>query len=376
MSTLSNATPRQPGTFPGGPIRAWHQVRWLAALFVPLLFGFYVPPDGGPLPFPALPAAASLTTLLVAANLLSMWWARRGALDPLRIGILLAWDAGLVLALQALFAFDAGLSLWVLAIFPIMGGALLWEVRGALLTWLVMLAGSTIIRAGAAEPIDEAFWSSQLFRASILLLVSFFVGSLVREVSGLIGALQRAEHALREQSVRDDLTGIANRAAVHRQLAEAVARAERGGPAPSLLYIDCDNFKSINDRLGHGVGDQALRVVAARLTETTRAGDVPARLSGDEFCVLVQSPESQQGAAQLAQRLRERIRDPFEVNDHVVELAASVGVATWTPGMDAGDLMDHADRAMYDDKSARRRTVVIGSTSDPPTRGATDPGRD
>ena len=359
MSSSTHDIIRQSGTSPGGLVRAWHRVRWMAAVLIPLLFAFYVPPEGEQLPFPRPTATLVFLALIVAGNLVSIGLSRADALTTGRLGLLLVWDAGIVLGLQALFAFDEGLSLWVLAVFPIMGGALLRELPGALGVWLFMLTGTTVIRAGASTETAREFWSSQLFRGSMLLLIAVFVGSLVREVAHLIAALRSAEATMRQQSARDDLTGIANRSTVHRQLAEAVGRAQRGAPPPSLLYIDVDDFKTVNDRLGHGVGDRALQVVAERMTETTRTGDVPARLGGDEFCVLLQSPDSLAGAGQLAQRLRERINEPWEADGNVVRLSVSIGVANWTPDMTATDLLHRSDRAMYVEKTRSRELVTI-----------------
>lgn len=359
MSAAERAGRAEAPPGPGAPIRAWHQLRWLAAALVPALFAFYVPPPGQTPPFAALPVAALFVALIVVANLVSIGRARRGSLDTRAMTALLGWDAVVVLALQATFAFDPGLSLWVLSAFPIMGAAVVGNLPGALAMWLLMGVGSTIIRASAGTASTGVFWSSQIFRGSILLLVALFVGSIVREMSGLIVALRRAEARLRAQTVRDDLTGIANRLMLHTQLEEAVARAERGAPAPSLLYLDVDDFKSINDRLGHTVGDRALRLVARRLESETRTGDVAARLSGDEFCVLLQSTETAQGADLLAERLRRAMSAPWQADGTLVELSVSVGVARWRPGMTAEQLLTTSDRSMYTGKAAGRRSVRL-----------------
>src|SRR5207244_2645940 len=112
--------------------------------------------------------------------------------------------------------------------------------------------------------------------------------------------LEQANARLSEQATRDQLTGVANRAALTAELRRAVARARQTGTTIGVLYIDLDRFKVVNDSLGHGAGDALLVLVAQRIREAIRGCDVVARLGGDEFTVLLDSLESDDDARRIA----------------------------------------------------------------------------
>lgn len=159
------------------------------------------------------------------------------------------------------------------------------------------------------------------------------------------------EQLLELAALHDAVTGLANRRVLDDQLAAAVARAERGAVPPSLVFLDLDGFKRLNDQYGHVFGDAVLREVAGRLRTTVRAGDTLARWGGDEFAVLCL--EGGDGRPQ-AERVREALSAPLQVGDREILLGASVGVALWRPGLTAAQLLDDADRAMYDAKAQSR----------------------
>jgi diguanylate cyclase (GGDEF)-like protein len=130
-----------------------------------------------------------------------------------------------------------------------------------------------------------------------------------------------------------------------------------------VLYIDVDGFKQINDTHGHAVGDELLRLFAARLKASLRETEVVARLGGDEFAVLI-DPASPGGAVKTADGLIDRLSRPYRIGDVVLEVSASIGIASCpSAGTSAPALLDAADRAMYRAKrDGKRRHVTSGFT--------------
>jgi diguanylate cyclase (GGDEF)-like protein len=184
-------------------------------------------------------------------------------------------------------------------------------------------------------------------------------------------ALERADLAAevaRRASV-DPLTGLANRTAFSRRLQEALGALDGppgppGGPAPALLLLDLDDFKTINDSLGHSSGDEVLRVVAERLRGCLSPGDLAARLGGDEFAVLVPRVADEGEAVALGERLAAILRTPVTVSGREVLARASVGVRLARGGdEDPERLLRDADMAMYAAKTAGRAGVRVFDTA-------------
>jgi diguanylate cyclase (GGDEF)-like protein len=156
----------------------------------------------------------------------------------------------------------------------------------------------------------------------------------------------------RREAMTDRLTGLANRAEFDERL--AVALSVDGAPV-SIVFVDLDGFKGVNDNLGHAAGDQVLKVVAARLKAVVRPGDVVARIGGDEFGVICHEIDAVD-VAQLADRLVEAVREPMNVGRSRVVVGASAGTAATPPvGRDAAELLAAADEAMYRDKAEVER---------------------
>jgi diguanylate cyclase (GGDEF)-like protein len=152
---------------------------------------------------------------------------------------------------------------------------------------------------------------------------------------------------LRHQAFHDSLTGLSNRALFLEKVQEALDGGNADGGAIAVLFIDLDDFKSINDRFGHSAGDELLTSIGQRLRGALRAGDLPARLGGDEFGLLIYNVDTEDVARVIAQRLFSSLNAPFTIAGNSVPVKASVGVSLNLHGDTAQDLLRNADAAMY-----------------------------
>jgi diguanylate cyclase (GGDEF)-like protein len=170
---------------------------------------------------------------------------------------------------------------------------------------------------------------------------------------GVLGWRSRAHRRLIEaMAAHDSLTGLCNRAAFHARAQVAIARAKTDGRPPTVLVLDLDGFKDVNDSLGHHIGDLLLNEVAQRLRGSLRPHDTVARLGGDEFAVLLSDAEPQTGE-QAASRISRALNDAFIIDGIVLDIEASIGIATADPGTDVATVLRHADAAMYVAKEHR-----------------------
>ena len=174
---------------------------------------------------------------------------------------------------------------------------------------------------------------------------------------------RHAERQIEHLAYHDPLTGLPNRALLREHLGLALARARRNQTAVALLYLDLDDFKIVNDSLGHGAGDDILCRVAVQLRRRLRASDLLVRHGGDEFLLLLPDlPRA--GAAEAARAATEAIRaalaEPFEISGAEFELGASVGISLYPDdAQDAETLLRHADAAMYQAKAGGRSEVTV-----------------
>ncbi|PTB89108.1 hypothetical protein C9927_02470, partial [Pseudidiomarina aestuarii] len=146
----------------------------------------------------------------------------------------------------------------------------------------------------------------------------------------------------------DTLTRLPNRVKLLDQLADACKRAAQGRYHCALLYMDLDNFKSINDSLGHSIGDELLNVIAARLRSNVRNGDTVARLGGDEFVILLGATSDRSVIDSICQKVIREVNRPIQLHNHVLEASVSIGI-TLCPedSEDAETLLRQAESAMY-----------------------------
>jgi len=163
-----------------------------------------------------------------------------------------------------------------------------------------------------------------------------------------ITARKNAEALLRQEAGLDPLTGLPNRRLFMERLSEALRQGAKRGARLAVLFIDLDKFKPINDTLGHVVGDQALRMAAERLSACLRGSDMVARYGGDEFTVMLQRQRDAYDPKKPAEKICSEMATPFEIGDHAVQLAASVGIALYPEDADTPlALVSCADAAMY-----------------------------
>lgn len=177
----------------------------------------------------------------------------------------------------------------------------------------------------------------------------------------------RSEAHLQHVAQHDSMTGLPNRQYMEQQLQQALRMGSRQGSAVGLLFVDLDRFKYINDSLGHHMGDLVICEAANRIRQLVRKSDVVARMSGDEFVVLLPDLKREEGAVEVARKIVDALNAPMRVLDQVLHVSASVGVATSPQhGDDAAQLMKRADAAMFEAKEAGRNAWRLFSGMEDP----------
>jgi len=162
---------------------------------------------------------------------------------------------------------------------------------------------------------------------------------------------EQLEAELAHQAMHDALTGLSNRRLCRERVASALELADAQGHHAAVLFLDLDDFKTVNDSLGHAAGDRLLVEVAERLLNATRGCDTVARLGGDEFAVLLKKVQSEGDPAVVAERIAAALRQPFVLDGKEMFVGTSIGIARSIPGDSAEDLLRNADLAMYEAKS-------------------------
>ena len=171
---------------------------------------------------------------------------------------------------------------------------------------------------------------------------------------------KQVEQELIRLAFHDTLTGLPNRALFADRLQQAIARAERHGEPLAVMFLDLDNFKVVNDSIGHVAGDRLLVAVAERLRACLRAEDTVARFGGDELAILVERVADRSAIVMLAERIAETLRAPIGLAGHELYVTASIGIALATPGQDdAEGLLRKADLAMYRSKASGKNQHTI-----------------
>ena len=156
----------------------------------------------------------------------------------------------------------------------------------------------------------------------------------------------------------DALTGLPNRELFQDRVQRSLLRAKREQNHFALMYMDLDKFKEANDTYGHAAGDYLLKEVAGRITDCVRETDTVVRFGGDEFVVLLETVENRLGALGVAEKIRLALAEPYEWQEHEIELSVSIGIALFPEqGEDITQLLAAADEAMYKAKKRGKNCI-------------------
>ncbi|WP_306338078.1 bifunctional diguanylate cyclase/phosphodiesterase [Streptomyces sp. KL118A] len=218
----------------------------------------------------------------------------------------------------------------------------------------------TALRTGAERDAHDYWWVSRDGRR---IEVEVRCSDLRHDptVRGLVVTLRdvteqrQLEHELTRRAFHDALTGLPNRTLLLERIERALLRGRRESTLTCVLFVDLDDFKIVNDTLGHAVGDRLLTAVGDRLSGTLRRSDTAARLGGDEFAVLMEDAKEPADAEILAAQVVQALSRPFHLPGDSVSVSASVGVATAVDSTGAEELLAHADLALYAAKAAGKR---------------------
>jgi diguanylate cyclase (GGDEF)-like protein/PAS domain S-box-containing protein len=189
---------------------------------------------------------------------------------------------------------------------------------------------------------------------------------LISTIAHDITELKKTQHRLHHEATHDTLTGLPNRALFNEVAEQALNRASRDDATTAVMFLDLDGFKAVNDSLGHDAGDRLLVEVARRLRVAVRAGDVVARIGGDEFCVLAERISDEREARDLSRRLLDAVGTPLKLEGRDVQISTSIGLALDTTGAEMiGSLVRDADVALYRAKHNGRGRVEVFTPSLP-----------
>ena len=232
-----------------------------------------------------------------------------------------------------------------------------YPIRRDWATWLIVAVAVAMVVLGAVlEPEGESV-NSMLVNRGVTVVVIFVIGLLMTRVT-------RSERQLFRIATTDPLTGILNRRHFLEQLGRERLRAMRYGTTVSLLILDIDHFKRINDTYGHPVGDEAIKALAGTAGKCLRPTDLIARFGGEEFVVMLPHTD-EAGAVMAAERIREavgKIVVPAGTQD--VRFTVSIGATTHARGVTVDQLLECVDKALYAAKNGGRNQVCVGRLND------------
>ena len=223
-----------------------------------------------------------------------------------------------------------------------------------------------VIGFGVAALITP-YWQKNILVASGLvlglLILPMYLFALIKRLHDLNAQLKTELSKTYHTATHDQLTGITNRQYFHTQLAELIGNAERHNQDLAVLFIDLDEFKAINDELGHSAGDEVLQIIAERLTQNCRDQDITSRFGGDEFALVITDADSEQleGAVK---RIMDSIREPVSINGQLYKLSGSIGISVFPgDGQTPDELTHNADVAMYHAKRNGKNAYVYFANS-------------
>ncbi|MGQ0708878.1 MAG: putative bifunctional diguanylate cyclase/phosphodiesterase [Rhodoferax sp.] len=337
--------------------RRLRQILW--ALWTAMVLGAAISATRGAV-FITLLQLAGIGALLVAYRFNECQRPQRAT--AIMLGTLVVLLSGLIAVSEGLYD-EAVIAFPGLLVFAGMLGST--RLLGALLAGMVaMLGGIYGLDASgwllhSPSPLGPGRLVNLL---SILSVTAFFVGLLVRDLRRAMAHMEEKQQQLLESHARieamahqDPLTALPNRALAHDRLEQMLAHGRRRQHMTAVLFLDLDDFKTINDSLGHAAGDALLCQVAQRLRQQLRDSDTVARLSGDEFLLLLGDLQGEEAITCAATKVLQQLAQPFTVQGMEVLVTASLGVAIAPRDGDSVDvLLKHADLAMYRAKDSGR----------------------
>lgn len=237
--------------------------------------------------------------------------------------------------------------------FAILQGLETGKLPGDFLPVLVLTADVTAqtknraLSSGAKDFVTKPFDRTEVLARVRNLLETRMLHDALRQAN------EALEQKLIHQALHDPLTGLANRVMFAERVEHAMTRVARGDNV-AVLFLDLDNFKSVNDSLGHTEGDRLLEAISRRLLQSTRGCDTVARLGGDEFAILLEGLAPEVEAITVIERIKEALRRPVALRSREVIVSASIGLAHVELGQDVNEVLRNADLAMYHAKAAGR----------------------
>ncbi|MEI6737226.1 MAG: EAL domain-containing protein [Pseudomonadota bacterium] len=277
---------------------------------------------------------------------------------------------GFAMFLAYSFNHDRALALFM-CFLVLLFGIFRFNTREFVFTTLVMLAGYALVinllMQFKPDKVDVYLEWYQWLTLALVLPLFALIGGRVSEIRMQMAKsneeLMSALSKIQEMASHDSLTGLPNRMLLNENLRKAIFRAERAKMSVGLLFIDLDNFKQINDTLGHPLGDSVLREVARRFLLLVRQGDTLARMGGDEFVLLIEDIADITTTSAVAEKLLLTLENKMRFEGHDVVMSASIGIAVYPfHGLTPTALISNADIAMYEAKSAGRNRACVFSS--------------
>jgi diguanylate cyclase (GGDEF)-like protein len=255
---------------------------------------------------------------------------------------------------------DKGILLFALYLWVTIGNGLRYGLRYLYTAMIISIACFAFVLSNSGYWKEQWGFSVGLLIALVALPIYF--SSLLKQLNDQNKELKKLYEQMAKHAIYDSLTNLPNRKHFDDHLAETIASSERDRKTFAILYLDLDGFKTINDALGHGMGDKIIEHTARRLEKCVRKGDFVARVGGDEFTILLRDITSFD-VARVAEKTIEALAEPFTIAANDLRVTTSIGVATYPhDGADANALIQNADSAMYDAKRSGKNRYQMCSS--------------
>lgn len=302
-----------------------------------------------------LQAMMAVGVFWVIAVIWTVWvWRSRQSYRYRRLGGLIFDITGTTLAFilaEELSAFFYPVYQWI-----IIGHGIRYGKQA-----IVMASGLSVVGFGVAIGVTP-YWQENILVASGLIIglviLPMYLFALIQKLHELNTRLQTELSRTYHAATHDQLTGISNRQYFHTRLGELIDESKKNGHCLAVMFIDLDEFKAINDELGHSAGDEVLQIVAERLRWNCRDQDVISRFGGDEFSLIITDTNTD-AVESTAKRILKSIREPISINDRLYQLGGSIGISVFPEhGQTPDELTHNADVAMYEAKRKGKNAYV------------------